>query len=70
MYGKILTVLVATTLIFILGIQVGLSKEESALDTSETMRKLDKILLNQTEILKQFEEVRQELVIIKIRASR
>ena len=70
MYGRIVIVLVATVLIFALGIQMGLGKEESALDKSEIMRKLDKILVNQAEILKEFAEVKQELAIIKIRASR
>lgn len=71
MYRKVFIVLLmGTILIFALGMQAGLSKEEAALDTSETMRKLDKILLNQSEILKQFEEIKEELRIIKVRASK
>ena len=72
MNRKVFTILVAIVLIFALGIQVGLSKEREkpALDANRVMRKLDEVLANQAEILKQFEEIKQELAIIRIRASR
>lgn len=70
--GKIVFVLVAALLILAVGIQVGVSKEEdvSGLDSARIMRKLSEILANQAEILKQFDEVKQELAVIKIRATR
>ena len=72
MKGKIVFVLIAALLILALGTQVGVSKEEDAagLDTAKIMRKLNEILANQAEILKQFGEVKQELAVIKIRATR
>ncbi len=72
MKGKIVFVLVAALLIFALGIQPGVSKEEDAAvsDAAKIMRKLNEILANQAEILKQFSEVKQELAVIKIRATR
>ena len=72
MNRKGVIILVATVLIFALGIQAGLSKEkeESALDTNRVIRKLDEVLANQAEILKQFEEIKQELGVIKVRATR
>ena len=72
MKGKIVFVLVAALLILAVGIQVGVSKEEdvSGLDSARIMRKLSEILANQAEILKQFDEVKQELAVIKIRATR
>jgi hypothetical protein len=70
--GKIVFVLVATLLIFALGIQPGVSKEEDAAvpDSAKIVRRLNEILANQAEILKQFSEVKQELAVIKIRATR
>jgi len=70
--GKIVFVLIAAVLIFTLGTQLSLSKEkETAMsDTAKIMRKLNEILANQAEILKQFSEVKQELAVIKIRATR
>jgi len=72
MRRKIVFVLVALALISALGTQVVLSKEKQApaLDTSKIVRKLDEVLANQAEILKKFEEIKQELAIIKVRASR
>ena len=72
MKGKIVFVLIAAVLIFTLGTQLGLSKEkETAVsDTAKIMHKLNEILANQAEILKQFSEVKQELAVIKIRATR
>ncbi len=72
MHRKIIFVLVALALISALGTQVVLSKEKQApaLDTSKIVRKLDEALSNQAEILKKFEEIKQELAIIKVRASR
>ncbi|MBL7092053.1 MAG: hypothetical protein ISS24_01465 [Candidatus Omnitrophica bacterium] len=72
MKGKIVFVLIAAVLIFTLGTQLGLSKEkETAVsDSAGIMRRLDEVLANQAEILKQFGEVKQELAVIKIRATR
>jgi len=71
MYGRILCILAATLLVLALGMQVGLSQDEEAHAGAGTiMNKLDKVLANQAEILEQFEEIRQELVVIKVRASR
>ena len=72
MNRKGVIILVATVLIFALGIQAGLSKEKekTALDTDRVIRKLDEVLANQAEILKQFEEIKQELQVIKVRATR
>ena len=72
MHRKIIFVLVALALISALGTQVVFSKEKQApaLDTSKIVRKLDEVLANQAEILKKFEEIKQELAIIKVRASR
>jgi len=70
--GKIVFVLVAVLLIFALGTELGLSKEKetAASDSAKIMRKLSEVLANQAEILKQFDEVKQELAVIKIRATR
>lgn len=72
MKGKIVFVLVAALLILALGTELGLSKEkETAVsDSAKIMRKLNEVLANQAEILKQFDEVKQELAVIKIRATR
>ncbi len=72
MRKRIVILLAAIVLILALGIQVGLSKgkEEAALDTSKIMRKLNEVLANQAEMFKQFDEIKQELVVIKVRASR
>ena len=79
MKGKIAFLLVATVLIFALGIQMGESREkkEATLDTTKVMRKLDEVLANQAKIFRQFAEIKQEfaeirheLTIIKIRASK
>ena len=69
---KAVPILIAALLIFALGIQPGVSKEEDAAvsDAAKIMRKLNEVLANQAEILKQFSEVKQELAIIKIRATR
>jgi hypothetical protein len=72
MQKKILVVLAAGLLIFVLGMQMGLSKEspESDIESGKIIRKLDEVLFNQAEILKQFSEIKQDLQIIKIRSSR
>lgn len=73
MKKKLIFFLVVTVLIFGLGIQLGLSqdREKVKLDTTaEIMSKLKEVLANQAEILNQFEEVKQELAVIKIRATR
>ncbi len=72
MQRKVFSVLVAALLILALGIQLGLCKQEekAVSDAAKIMRKLNEILANQAEILKQFSEVKQELAVIKIRATR
>lgn len=72
MQRKIFIVLAAGLLIFVLGMQMGLSKESLEIDieSGKIIRKLDEVLFNQAEILKQFSEIKQDLQIIKIRSSR
>lgn len=72
MKGKVPIILVAAALILVLGLQIGFcqEKEEARLDAGTIIRKLNEVLANQAEILKQFEEIKQELAIIKVRASR
>ena len=67
MYRKIFISLIAIVLIFALGIQLGFCAEG---DTAKVISKLDEVLANQAEILKQFDGIKQELAIIKIRATR
>ena len=73
MEKKVIFVLIATVLIFALGTQTGFSKdnekEKAESDTTGIVQKLDEVLANQAEILKQFDEIKQELAIIKVRAS-
>ncbi|MCQ9208644.1 MAG: hypothetical protein NG712_04620 [Omnitrophica bacterium] len=71
MKKKTVLILAATLLILALGMQTGFSQEqEIELDARKIMHKLDEVLANQAEILEQFEEIRQELAIIRVRASR
>lgn len=72
MRGKIIFVLVAIVLIFALGMPTGFSreKEKATLDSTAIIAKLDEVLANQVEILAEFDEIKQELRIIKVRASR
>lgn len=72
MRTKMTIVLIATVLILAVGLQVGLSQTQKAsgLDTDRIIHKLDEILANQTQMLKRFDEVKKELAIIKVRASR
>ena len=69
---KIFIILVAAALILVVGLQTGFcqEKEEAQLDAGTIMRKLNEVLANQAEILQAFEEIKQELAIIKVRASR
>ncbi|MFC1631008.1 hypothetical protein ACFL2I_00455 [Candidatus Omnitrophota bacterium] len=66
----------AFILLLVLGLVLGLGqmafsqKEQASLDQLKIERQLDQVLANQAEILKQFEEIKQELEIIKVRASR
>ena len=72
MRGKIIFVLVAIALIFALGMPTGFSreKEKATLDSTAIIAKLDEVLANQVEIFVEFDEIKQELRIIKVRASR
>lgn len=72
MKKKVILVLVAIALIFALGMPTGFSreKEKATLDSTAIIAKLDEVLANQVEILAEFDEIKQELRIIKIRASR
>lgn len=72
MRKKVLIALVATAIVFALGIQSSFSREqeEATVSATKVISKLDEILANQAEILRQFEAIKQELEIIKIRASR
>lgn len=72
MKKKVILVLVAIALIFALGMPTGFSreKEKATLDSTAIIAKLDEVLANQVEILAEFDEIKQELRIIKVRASR
>ena len=72
MSGKILIVMTSIVLVLVLGPEVGFGREKEAqeLSAGEVLRELDKILNNQDEIFKQLEEIKQELAVIKVRASR
>ena len=73
MKETIFTVLVAAVIIFvILGIESGFSQGEEKvnLEFTKIVRKLDEVLANQTEMFRQLNEIKQELAVIKIRASR
>ena len=64
MHKKVLLVLIATALVLTLGLSISFSRDnDSDLDEQEIIQKLDRILDNQEQILK-------ELEIIKVRASR
>lgn len=62
-------VLIAVILIFALWLQFGLCQEEER-TSDKIMQKLDKILLNQNEVFKQLDEIKKELMIVKMRSSR
>ena len=72
MKKKATLILIAMLLIFVLGTQAGFSKEkaETDFDAARVIGKLDQVLTNQAEILEQFEQIKQELAVIKIRATR
>ncbi len=72
MQRKVSIVLLAVVFISVMGTQavLGKDKEDTAIDTVEIMDKFDAVLANQAELLKQIAEIKQELAIIKIRASR
>lgn len=72
MKKKVILVLVAIALIFALGMPTGFSRDEEkvTLDSTAIIAKLDEVLANQVEILAEFDEIKQELRIIKVRASR
>ena len=64
---KVIFILIAIALIFIPGIKMGVNAAE---DSARVISKLDKVLANQAEMFKQFDEIKQELKVIKIRATR
>ena len=73
MKAKTVLILITTALIFTLSVQEGaLSQEKDELspDAAGIMRKLDEILDNQAKIFEQIDMIKQELEIIKVRASR
>lgn len=72
MWKKMFIALVAAAIVFALGVQSSFSREqeEATVSATKIINKLDEILANQAEILRQFEAIKQELEIIKIRASR
>ncbi len=69
---KVMAALVSIILILAVGSRVGLGKdkEEPQLDPAQILQRLEEVLTNQQEMFKQFEEVKQELEIIRVRASR
>jgi hypothetical protein len=69
---KAMAALVIIILTIALGSRVGLGKdkEEPQLDPAQILQRLEEVLTNQQEMFKQFEEVKQELEIIRVRASR
>lgn len=73
MSKTIVVTLLMSILVFSLGAQGTCFSDEGEteqMDITRIMRKLEQITLNQEEIFKQFEEIKQELAIIKVRASR
>lgn len=66
---KPIFILIAAILVFTLWLQFGLCQEEER-TSDRIMQKLDKILLNQNEVFKQLEEIKKELMIVKMRSSR
>ena len=72
MHKKSFVALTAIALVFALGIEAGFSreKEKATLDSTAIIAKLDEVLANQVEIFVEFDEIKQELRIIKVRASR
>lgn len=69
---KAMAALVIIILILAVGSRVGLGKdkEQPQLNPAQILQRLEEVLSNQQEMFKQFEEVKQELEIIRVRASR
>lgn len=73
MYRMLLIILAAATLVLAAGTQRALSqqnKQDTGEDTPQLVAKLDRILAGQEEILSQLDQIKQELEVIKVRASR
>ncbi len=74
MKHKIAFILIMAVLMVGWAARLGLSqeqqKQDSAVDTSEIVQKLNQIMATQQQILQEFNEIKQELAIIKVRASR
>ena len=65
--------LAAAVLVLGLGLPLALGQEkhkDNQIDTGRIVRKLDQVLKNQETIFQQFSEIKQELNVIRIRASR
>ncbi|MBN3037859.1 MAG: hypothetical protein JW869_00410 [Candidatus Omnitrophica bacterium] len=71
MIRNVLSLLLATLIIFALGLRMGICQDAGANgNVAKILHKLDQILANQEEIFRQFEVVQEELEIIKVRATR
>ncbi len=61
------------SLVMCISLATGVFAQEKTIpkiDTDEIMSKLNEVLDNQEKILEEFEEVKKELAIIRVRASR
>ena len=69
---RLFLVVIGAILVFVLGLQLGYGQErrKTDLDAGEIGSKLDEILDNQDKMLEYFEEMKEELSVIKVRASR
>ena len=71
MKKMITTVALLAALIIILGAQSGIcSSHDRQPDAAMLMEKLEVVLENQAEIITQLKEVKEELEVVKIRATR
>lgn len=71
MKKMITTVALLAALIVVLGAQSGIcSSHDSQPDAAMLMEKLEVVLKNQAEIIAQLKEVKEELEVVKVRATR
>lgn len=73
MYRMLLIILAAATLVLAAGTQRALSqqnKQDTGEATPQLEAKVDRILAGQEEILSQLDQIKQELEVIKVRATR
>ena len=66
----VMLVVVALSLSLAGSIGFTAEKKEDAIEISEILEKLDQVLDNQAQILGQFEQIKKELTVVKIRCTR